>query len=374
MQVLLDTKKEYIEHLLDKFSTPISKRIYKIYSETQMNISNFQKELINIKSWNNNKIKDEYNELVKKTKCKYLDKLLEKIVIIDIKLKMDNKIKISAKAIDIIKPYDFIHKCMINISIFCWKNVYLFCTKNLKPSEQQYHLNLIEKNIRKIIKNTLRDIIPYEKILYESKHKKESSSEEEEVEEEENEEEDEDDDDEEDEEDDEEEEIQIEPLKEIKKPVEVIEPLKEIKKPVEVIEPLKEDKRPLEVIEPLKEIKKPIEVIEPLKEETEKKVLIESIEPSEEEEEEEELPIEPLKKEEETTLLSSSEDEDGDDDFIDPTSFKGLSKKKNTKIENDIDSDTDESSSSSSSSEEENDDENIKRINVKTMKRNRYYS
>ena len=76
MQVLLDTKKEYIEHLLDTFSTPIAKRIYNIYNDVNMNISNFQKELVNIKGWNNNKIKDEYNELVKKTKCKYLDKLL----------------------------------------------------------------------------------------------------------------------------------------------------------------------------------------------------------------------------------------------------------------------------------------------------------
>ncbi len=204
MQVLLDTKKEYIEHLLDIFSTPISKRIYKIYNEVNMNISNFQKELVNIKSWNNNKIKDEYNELVKKTKCKYLDKLLEKIVIIDIKLKMDDKFKVAKKDIDIIKPYDFIHKCLINISIFCWKNVYLFSTKNLKPSEKQYHLNLIEKNIRKIIKNTIRDIIPFEKILslYEDKNKDEEDDEEEDDEEEE----DEEDEEEEDEEDEEEEE------------------------------------------------------------------------------------------------------------------------------------------------------------------------
>jgi hypothetical protein len=30
--VLLDTKKEYVEHLLDVFTIPIAKRIYKIWS------------------------------------------------------------------------------------------------------------------------------------------------------------------------------------------------------------------------------------------------------------------------------------------------------------------------------------------------------
>jgi len=165
MEVLLDTKKQYIEHLLDIFSIPIAKRIYKIFNDTSMNIKLFQQELINIKGWNNNKVKEEYNELIKKTKCKYLDKLLEKIIIIDIKLKIEGKFKLDKNNIDIIKSYDFIHKCLINVSIFCWKNVYLFSTKNLKSAEKQYHLNLIEKNIRKIIKNTIRDIIPFEKIL-----------------------------------------------------------------------------------------------------------------------------------------------------------------------------------------------------------------
>ncbi len=172
MQVLLDTKKEYIEHLLDLFTVPIAKKIYKIYNDVKMDIKSFQKELINIKNWNNNKVKDEYDEIIKKTKCKYFDKLLEKIILINIKLKIANDIKIDKSDIDIIKSYDFIHKCLINVSIYCWKNVYLFSTKNLKSAEKQYHLNLIESNIRKIIKNTIRDIIPYEKILDLNEEKK----------------------------------------------------------------------------------------------------------------------------------------------------------------------------------------------------------
>ena len=177
MQVLLDSKKEYTEHLLDLITVPLTKRIFKIYdgcSNTSNNIKNFQQELINIKQWNNNKIQEEYQELIKKIKCKYFDKLLKKIVILDVNIKTDSKYKI--KDLVMISSYDFIHKCLVNISIYCWKNVYLFSGKNLKPSEKQYHINVIEKNIRTIIKNTLRAIIPYETILDKSDDIKESKT------------------------------------------------------------------------------------------------------------------------------------------------------------------------------------------------------
>ena len=156
--VLLDTKKEYIQHLLDIFTIPIAKRIYKIFIDNNMNVKKFQEELVLIKLWNNNRVIEEYDELIKKTKCKYLDKILKKIIDLDIKIKIDFKFNIDD--IDIIRTHDFIHKCLINSAVYCWKNVYLFSNKNLKPSEKQYHLNLIEKNIRKIIKNTIRNIIP----------------------------------------------------------------------------------------------------------------------------------------------------------------------------------------------------------------------
>ena len=38
MQVLLDTKKEYIEHLLDVFTIPMAKRIYKLYDTANSNM------------------------------------------------------------------------------------------------------------------------------------------------------------------------------------------------------------------------------------------------------------------------------------------------------------------------------------------------
>ena len=62
-------------------------------------------------------------------------------------------------------PEDFIHKCYINISIFSWKNAYLFNNKNIKDSEYQNNLNIIEENFRLIIKKTFRDFIPFDDIF-----------------------------------------------------------------------------------------------------------------------------------------------------------------------------------------------------------------
>ena len=42
--VLLDTKKEYIQHLLDIFTIPIAKRIYKIFIDNNMNVKKFQED------------------------------------------------------------------------------------------------------------------------------------------------------------------------------------------------------------------------------------------------------------------------------------------------------------------------------------------
>ena len=403
MQVLLDTKKEYTEHLLDLFTIPIAKKIYKIYNDVKMDIKIFQKELINIKSWNNNKVKEEYDELIKKTKCKYLDKLLEKIILIDIKLKIDNNAKFDKSDIDIIKPYDFIHKCLVNISIYCWKNVYLFSTKNLKASEKQYHLNLIEKNIRKIIKNTIRDVIPYEKILdlYEEQKKqkskkggkKEESEPEEGTEEgteeeiEEGTEENTDLEPEEGTEEEPDEETKEDKLLNEKweqvKVDNIAEPQRKIKVNEYPLPPPKLFERQKNLISNRVKLESSIdipkeEVIQISKEEKSDEETEEEINEGTNEETNEiqkedlmtipdDKPIEQETKEEEPTEMTEEEsEEESDEDFIDPSTFKGLNKKKTEELSSDY-----YTSSSSSESEDDNKpvDENIKRINLNSIKK-----
>ena len=163
MQTLLDCKKDYIDIILDNITVPICTLIYDTYKSCA-NIQEFQNKMAYIKNWNNHIIHENYVNIMKSCKKKYLGKLLNEIIIINIKLKSENK-KINMNNIKFINPEDFIHLCLINTGIYCWKNAYLFSHKTLRPSQAQHHLNIIEKNIRKIIKITIRDCTPLELIL-----------------------------------------------------------------------------------------------------------------------------------------------------------------------------------------------------------------
>jgi hypothetical protein len=169
MEGLIDTRNEYIEHIQDILSVAISKRIYAIYTEMmeeKKGLKGFQNELYSIRKWNNNIVSDEYKKIVKYTKCKYLSNLIKIIIITTIKIKIyeyrehfDNiKIKIP-------NPEDFVHKCYINAASFSWKNAYLYNRNNIKDAEYQNNLNLIEENIRAIIKKTFRDFVPFDEIF-----------------------------------------------------------------------------------------------------------------------------------------------------------------------------------------------------------------
>ena len=64
MEVLLNSKNEYIVHLLDLFTLPLTKRIYDLFNSS-LNIKEFQQKLVNIKRWNNNLIQEEYKSIIK---------------------------------------------------------------------------------------------------------------------------------------------------------------------------------------------------------------------------------------------------------------------------------------------------------------------
>ena len=169
MEGLIDTRNEYIEHIQDILSVAISKRIYAIYTEMmeeKKGLKGFQNELYSIRKWNNNIVSDEYKKIVKYTKCKYLSNLIKIIIITTIKIKIyEYREQFDNIKIKIPNPEDFVHKCYINAASFSWKNAYLYNRNNIKDAEYQNNLNLIEENIRAIIKKTFRDFVPFDEIF-----------------------------------------------------------------------------------------------------------------------------------------------------------------------------------------------------------------
>ena len=169
MEGLIDTRDEYMEHIQDLLSIPISKRLYGLYNDCFSNkrtLKEFQNELLEIRKWNNNIVADEYKKVVKYTKCTYMHNLIKVIIISTIKIKIyEYKDQFDNIKIKVPNPEDFIHKCYINCAMFSWKNAYLFNRINIKNAEYQNNLNIIEENIRRIIKKTFRDFIPFEEIF-----------------------------------------------------------------------------------------------------------------------------------------------------------------------------------------------------------------
>ena len=169
MEGLIDTRNEYIEHIQDILSVAISKRIYAIYTEMmedKKGLKGFQNELYSIRKWNNNLVNDEYKKIVKYTKCKYLSNLIKIIIITTIKIKIyEYREQFDNIKIKIPNPEDFVHKCYVNAASFSWKNAYLYNRNNIKDAEYQNNLNIIEENIRAIIKKTFRDFVPFDEIF-----------------------------------------------------------------------------------------------------------------------------------------------------------------------------------------------------------------
>jgi len=171
MQVLLDTKKEYTKYIQESISITIAQKFNNYYDDAIKNnlgMKGFQNNLNIIKKWNDETILEECEFLIKHSKYKNLDKIYDFTIQTYIKLRL---IELNIDILNIKNEYEypnleiFIHKCYINISIWAWKNPFLFFKNNLKQIEIQNNYNIIEKNIKKIIKNTLRECVPIDKII-----------------------------------------------------------------------------------------------------------------------------------------------------------------------------------------------------------------
>ena len=180
MQGLVDNKKEYTKYLQDSLTIPIAEKIKNYYDlslENKSGLKGFQKELNKIKEWNNNYIDTICSEILKKSKYKNLDKLYKYVIITSVKIKIyEYKDQIEDVNIKYLSMQDYIHKCFINIATWAWKNPFLFFKQNIRETEIQNNYNIIEKNIRKIIKNTLMECIPIDSIIEQIEEKNKNNT------------------------------------------------------------------------------------------------------------------------------------------------------------------------------------------------------
>jgi hypothetical protein len=169
MQVLIDTKKEYIKCTQSVLSIPIAEKINNLYELSvadSSGLKGFQNRLNKISQWNNLTIANEYKRIKKNSKYKNIEQIYNTIININIQIKLGDYLNdINNLNISYTSFQDFIHLCYVNVSIWVWKNPYLFFKHNLKQTEIQFNYNLIEKNINKIIKHTITEVTPIDTIM-----------------------------------------------------------------------------------------------------------------------------------------------------------------------------------------------------------------
>ena len=122
---------------------------YDDYSELQL----FQDYLKKIPKWNNDLIEQEYDRIVQKSKCKYLDELLWAVIFSNIKVLSVVRSKNPRNEVDneYINLKDFIHKCYKECAreLYSSDIVILFDKENVNVVERSKNIRDIKKIINK---------------------------------------------------------------------------------------------------------------------------------------------------------------------------------------------------------------------------------
>jgi len=200
LSVLIENKKELVDHLNDILTEPLIERLQSIYDDVKNSLSlresntillkKYQEQLSFISEWDKETKQDLYQYIVTKTRINYISKLIQSIIAIQVKIiiKTENdELDIPKMKFRIPSAENFIHMCLITVSRVIWKQTYLMY-HNVRTIERQHNISQIEEIIKKSIATVIRSCLPLDDIY---NYIKENTPQEEEEEEEEEEEDDE---------------------------------------------------------------------------------------------------------------------------------------------------------------------------------------
>jgi hypothetical protein len=175
LQGLLDSKKEYVQHLCDVFAEPMVGCFQRLYNECMTKpeargkgiLTVFQDQLSSIPSWNINLIKEEFGAAKQASMCSYISELIKAILVTYVKISiLSNDSKIDTNSIQLRVPSgeSFYHRCLIICARELWKQPYLLYHK-VRSIEMQRNLNEVELLARKAIKSAIRLYIPLDQLV-----------------------------------------------------------------------------------------------------------------------------------------------------------------------------------------------------------------
>lgn len=175
LQGLIDSKKEYVDHLCDMLAEPMVACLQHVYKEAMERpearkksvLVVFQEELGRVASWNQTTITEQFVAARRKSGCKYVADLVKAILVSYVKISIiSNTASADTSRIKLRVPLaeNFYHKCIVLFAREIWKQPYLFYHK-VANIEAQHNLTEVENIARKIVKAAIRSFVPMDQLV-----------------------------------------------------------------------------------------------------------------------------------------------------------------------------------------------------------------
>lgn len=177
LEALIDSKKEYLDHLFDLMTEPIVVTFQDMYQhclespETRKKgiLTAFQDALVSVSAWNHHLIQEHYQKIVAHTGCKYIPELVRALISVQVKINLiANTLSTSSNIkLRIPNAENFVHRCYVDVARAVWKRPYLLY-HNVRSVEKQQNLLDLEKIIHQSIRTTIRGYVPMEQLIAQS--------------------------------------------------------------------------------------------------------------------------------------------------------------------------------------------------------------
>lgn len=168
---LLEVKRDYTKQLCNLLVPVMYEGILSLYTSAKnarkdVPMKMFQLVLSKVPEWNQHTITTEYNRIITKTNCEWINELITAVFISHAKILSSIKTKKKTKTLNLKIPNGdyFIHKAYIECARQFWKNPYLLYDE-VNSIEYQRNLRDSEIIIEQCIEETIRKLLPIRNIL-----------------------------------------------------------------------------------------------------------------------------------------------------------------------------------------------------------------
>jgi hypothetical protein len=168
---LLEVKRDYTKQLCNLLVPVMYEGILSLYTSAKnarkdVPMKMFQLVLSKVPEWNQHTITTEYNRIITKTNCEWINELITAVFISHAKILSSIKTKKKTKTLNLKIPNGdyFIHKAYIECARQFWKNPYLLYDE-VNSIEYQRNLRDSEGIIEQCIEETIRKLLPIRNIL-----------------------------------------------------------------------------------------------------------------------------------------------------------------------------------------------------------------